>query len=72
MALCQTAAVVPEQRELTTQQATNFLNVSRPYLIKLFEQGKIPYIQVGFHLRVNFDDLKKYKQQRDEKLSKLV
>lgn len=72
MALGQTVAVVPEERELTTQQAANFLNVSRPYLIKLLEQGKIPYIQVGSHRRINFDDLKKYKQQRDENRRKLL
>jgi excisionase family DNA binding protein len=72
MALGQAVAVVPEERELTTQQAANFLNVSRPYLIKLLQQGEIPYIQVGSHRRVNFDDLKKYKQQRDAERSKFL
>ncbi|BAY28515.1 hypothetical protein NIES2107_03450 [Nostoc carneum NIES-2107] len=72
MALGQTVAIVPEERELTTQQAANFLNVSRPYLINLLEQGEIPYIQVGSHRRVNFDDLNNYKQQRDEKRRKLL
>ena len=67
MALGQAIAVVPEERELTTQQAANFLNVSRPYLIKLLEQGEIPYIMVGTHRRVPFEELMKYKQQRDTK-----
>ncbi|AFY35928.1 helix-turn-helix domain-containing protein [Calothrix sp. PCC 7507] len=57
--------VVTQQPEMTTQQAANYLNVSRPYLIKLLEQGEIPYITVGSHRRVIFEDLKKYKQQRD-------
>ncbi|OUL17414.1 DNA-binding protein [Nostoc sp. T09] len=67
IALGQELSIVTQERELTTQQAADFLNVSRPYLIKLLKQGEIPYIQVGSHRRVNFDDLTKYKQQRDEK-----
>ncbi len=72
MALGQAISIVPQERELTTQQAADFLNVSRPYLIKLLEQGEIPYIKVGAHRRVRFEDLKKYKEQRDQKRSQIL
>jgi excisionase family DNA binding protein len=64
--------IIPQQQELTTQQAAEFLNVSRPYLIKLLEQGEIPHIKVGSHRRVRFDDLMNYKQQRDVKRDQLL
>ncbi|RUT09969.1 excisionase [Dulcicalothrix desertica PCC 7102] len=66
MALGQTVSIVPQQQEMTTQEAADFLNVSRPYLIKLLEQGQIPYIKVGSHRRVNLLDLSKYKEERDK------
>ncbi|WP_375515465.1 helix-turn-helix domain-containing protein [uncultured Nostoc sp.] len=67
MASGQAISIVPQEQELTTQQAAEYLNVSRPYLIKLLEQGDIHYIKVGSHRRVRFDDLMKYKQHRDTK-----
>ncbi|MEH2413076.1 helix-turn-helix domain-containing protein [Nostoc sp.] len=67
MASGKVVSVVIQDRELTTQKAADFLKVSRPHLIKLLEQGQIPHIMVGTHRRVRFDDLVKYKKQRDSK-----
>ncbi|MBD2773031.1 helix-turn-helix domain-containing protein [Iningainema tapete] len=68
----QVISVIPQNCEMTTQQAADFLNVSRPYLIKLLEQGEIPYIKVGSHRRIPFADLMKYKEQRDVKRSQFL
>ncbi|MEH1841199.1 MAG: helix-turn-helix domain-containing protein [Nostoc sp.] len=72
MASGKAISIVPQEQELTTQQAAEFLNVSRPYLIKLLEQQEIPYITVGTHRRVRFQDLRKYKEQRDAKRDQLL
>jgi excisionase family DNA binding protein len=57
--------VLPAQAELTTQQAADALNVSRPFLIGLLEQGKIAYRTVGTHRRVKASSLVEYMRADD-------
>jgi len=55
--------LVPARQELTTVEAANFLNVSRPFVIKEIEAGRLPCRLVGTHRRIAFDDLVKYSEQ---------
>ena len=59
--------ITVERDELTTERAAEILNVSRPFLINLLDEGKIPYRKVGRHRRVFMEDVMTYKEAIDQR-----
>ncbi|MGK7894876.1 MAG: helix-turn-helix domain-containing protein [Xenococcus sp. (in: cyanobacteria)] len=72
MAQGNAVSIVPIHAELTTQEAADILNVSRPFLIKLIESQEIPCRKVGRHRRIRFADLMEYKQKTDSQRTKAL
>ncbi len=58
--------VLPTTRELTTQEAADVLNVSRQYLVRILDDGAIPFRKTGTHRRLQLADVMEYKAKRDE------
>lgn len=65
-------SIVPVATEVTTQKAAEILGCSRPYLVKLLEEGEIEFVKVGKHRRVKFEDVIKYKQKMKEEQKKNI
>jgi len=76
MAAGRGVTIIPENAELTTVQAAEVLNVSRPFLIRLLDAGALPHRKVGRHRRVRLEDVMAYKaavdREREAVLDRLV
>lgn len=66
MAQGKAISLIPSDSEVSTQQAASILNVSRPHVVKLLEEGVIPFKKVGSHRRILLEDLLVYTNQQKE------
>lgn len=73
MALGNAISIAPIKREMTTQEAADLLNVSRPFLIQqILDQGKIPFHRAGNRRKVLFKDVVAYRKRIEEESDKLM
>ena len=72
MAQGNAVTIIPIHANLTTQEAADYLNVSRPFLIGLLEADKIEYHKIGTHRRVRFLDLVKYKEATESRRREIM
>ena len=69
MATGNSVAVVPVHHELTTHEAAAVLHVSRPYLIRMLDEGRLPSRKVGTHRRIRFDDVMAHRAREEDRKS---
>lgn len=66
----QPISIVPMATEVTTQKAAEILGCSRPFLVKLLEEGKMPFTKIGRHRRVKMEDVLVYKEKQKKEQKK--
>ncbi len=70
MAEGKTISIIPSDSELSTQQAADMLNVSRPHLVKVLESGLLPFTKVGSHRRISLNDLISFQENSKKNRTK--